>query len=96
MELKKIVLRIAFNIFMRKLNPPSPPTNDEKLHIFIKFKEYKIHDKIGTSGQKNRLTFSSLIFQINNGLKKGYSEHKVCDAVTKSIAPDLTRRTYLE
>ena len=89
MELKKIVLRIAFNIFMRKLNPPSPPTNDEKLHIFIKFKEYKINDKIGTSRQKNRLTFSSLIFQINNGLKKGYSEHKICDAVIKSIAPDL-------
>ena len=66
------------------------------MHTFIKFKEYKINGKIGTPGQKDRLTFSRLIFQINNGLKKRYSEHEICDAVIKSIAPDLALPTYLE
>ena len=66
------------------------------MHTFIKFKEYKINGKIGTPGQKDRLIFSRLIFQINNGLKNGYSEHEICDAVIKSMAPDLALRTYLE
>ena len=66
------------------------------MHTFIKFKEYKINGKIGTLGQKDRLIFSRLIFQINNGLKNGYSEHEICDAVIKSMAPDLALRTYLE
>ena len=74
----------------------SPRTNDEKLHTFIKFKEHKINGKIGTPGQKDRLTFSSWKFQINNVLKKQYSEHEICDSVIKSIAPDLALWTYLE
>ena len=45
---------------------------------------------------KDRLTFSSLVFQIQNGKKKGYSETEICDAVVKSIVPDLSLRTYLE
>ena len=66
------------------------------MHTFIKFKEYEINDKIGTPGQKDRLTFSSSIFQINNGLKNRYSQHEICDAVIKKIAPDLTLGTYVD
>ena len=66
------------------------------MNTFIKLKEYKINGKIGTPRQKDRLTFPSLIFQINNALKKGYGKHEICDAVIKSIAPDLALRTYLE
>ena len=95
MELNKNSFENSFEHFHEETK--SPLTNDEKLHTFIKFKEYKINGKIGTPGQKDRLTFSSLIFQINNGLKKGHiSEYEICDAVIKSIAPDLTLRTYLE
>ena len=96
MELNKNSFENSFEHFQEKTESPSTPTNDEKLHNFIKFKEYKIIGKIGAPVQKDRLTFSSLIFQINNGLKKGYSEHEICDAVNKSIAPDLVLRTYLE
>ena len=59
-------------------------------------KEFKINGKIGTSVEKGRLTFSSLVFQIQNGKKKNYSEVKISDAVVRSIAPDLSLRTYLE
>ena len=73
--------------------PKPTPTNDLKLHTFIKFKEYKINGKIGTPGQRDRPTFWSLVFRMNNGLKKAYSDHEICDAVIKSIAPDLALRT---
>ena len=59
-------------------------------------KEFKINGKIGTSVEKGKLTFSSLVFQIQNGKKKNYSEVKISDAVVRSIAPDLSLRTYLE
>ena len=93
---KKKSFENSFEHFQEETKSPSTPTNDEKLNTFIKFKEYKINCKIGTPGQKDRLTFSSSIFQINNGLKRGYSEHEICDAVIKSIAPDVGLRTYLE
>ena len=96
MELNKNSFENSFEHFQEKTKSPSTPTNDEKLHTFIKFKEYKIIGKIGTPVQKDSLIFSSLIFQINNGLKKRYSEHEICDAVIKSVAPDLALRTYLE
>ena len=96
MELNKNSFENSFEHFQEKTKSPSTPTNNEKLHTFIKFKEYKIIGKIGTPVQKDSLIFSSLIFQINNGLKKRYSEHEICDAVIKSVAPDLALRTYLE
>ena len=38
----------------------------------------------------------SMIFQIQNGLKKNFSESDIYDAVIKSILPDLSLRSYLE
>ena len=96
MDLNKNGFENSFEHFQEETKSPSTLTNDEKLHTFIKFKEYKINGKIGTPRQKDRLNFSSLIFQINKTLKKGYSEHEICDAVIKSIAPDLALRIYLE
>ena len=37
-----------------------------------------------------------LIYQIQNGLKKTFSEKEICDAVINSILPDLPLRIYLE
>ena len=62
------------------------------MHTLIKFKECKINGKIGIYEQKDRLTFSSLVFQINNGLKKRYSKHEIWNGVIKSIEPDLSLR----
>ena len=69
MELNKNSFENSFEHFQEETKSASTPTNDKKLHTFIKFKEYKINGKIGTPGQKDRLTFSSLIFQINDRLK---------------------------
>ena len=94
MDLNKNGFENSFEHFQEETKSPSTPTNDEKLHTFIKFKEYKINGKIATPRQKDRLNFSSFFFKLR--LKKGYSEHEICDAVIKSIVPDLTLRIYLE
>ena len=68
MDLNKNSLENSFEHFQKESKSSSTPSNDEKLHTFIKFKEHKINGKIGTPGQKNKLIFSSLIFQISNRL----------------------------
>ena len=47
-------------------------------------------------GEKDKLSFSSLSYQISNGLKLGYSQEIVCAAVLKAISPGNNLRTYLE
>ena len=58
-------------------------------------REFKINEKIGTPRQKKKLSFMSLIYQIQN-LKKNFSVSDICDAVIKSISPGLLLRSYLE
>ncbi|XP_044227629.1 uncharacterized protein LOC122996129 [Thunnus albacares] len=59
-------------------------------------KEFKISGQIGEPGQKDRLTFSSLARQIENGLSKGYPDSEITDAVIRAITPGLQLRSYLE
>lgn len=59
-------------------------------------KDFKISGQIGEPGQKDRLTFSSLARQIENGLSKGYPESEITDAVIRAITPGLQLRSYLE
>lgn len=44
--------------------------------------------QIGEPGQKDRLTFSSLVRQSESGLNKGYSETDIIDAVICALTPD--------
>ena len=45
--------------------------------------------------QKDRLSFSSLIHQIENGLNNDYTEDEIKEAVIKAINPALSLRSYL-
>ncbi|KAL1278520.1 hypothetical protein QQF64_025193 [Cirrhinus molitorella] len=72
----------------------NPPTT--QLNSLAWRKDYKISGQIGEPGQKNRLTFSSLARQIENGLSRGYSETEIVDAVIRAIVPGLQLRSYLE
>lgn len=56
-------------------------------------KEFKISGQIGDPRQKDRLTFSSLARQIDNGLSKGYPEPEIVDAVIRAIVPGLQLRS---
>lgn len=62
-----------------------------------KFKrDFKISGQIGDASQKDRLSFSSLVHQIENGLKNDYTEDEIKEAVIKAINPALSLRSYLE
>ena len=62
-----------------------------------KFKcDFKISGQIGNVSQKDRLNFSSLAHQIENGLKNDYTEDEIKEAVIKAIKPARSLRSYLE
>lgn len=62
-----------------------------------KFKrDFKILGQIGDVSQKDRLSFTSLVHRIENGLKNDYTEDETEGTFTKAINPALTLRRYLE
>ena len=71
--------------------PKAPETNnttvkaEQKPAVSIsKFKSnFKISGQIGDVSQKDRLSFSSLVHQIENGLKNDYTEDEMKEAVIK-------------
>lgn len=59
-------------------------------------REFKISGQIGEPGQKDKLRFSSLAHQIEQGIIKGFPKSEIVDAVVKDIAPGLQLCSYLE
>ena len=51
---------------------------------------------VGGEEQKDRLSFISLISQIDAGMDKGYKEREIIDAVVRANSPSLKLRSYLE
>ena len=47
-------------------------------------------------GEKDKLSYTSLSFQIQNAKKLGYSQENICGAVIKAISPSNYLRTYFE
>ena len=52
--------------------------------------------QVGEIGQKDKLSYVSLIRQIVAGIDKGYAEKEVIQAVINSISPGLSIRSYFE
>jgi hypothetical protein len=77
-----------------------PVVEDEsgtsRIYDIYKLKELKISGTIGGVGEKDRLSYTSLSYQIANARKLGYPEQGICAAVIKSISPSNNLRTYLE
>lgn len=46
-------------------------------------KDFKIFGQIGEPNQKDKLSFSSLEHQVENGLRKGYTELEIVEAVIR-------------
>ncbi|KAK7902008.1 hypothetical protein WMY93_018777 [Mugilogobius chulae] len=59
-------------------------------------KDFRIVGQIGEVGQKDKLNFTCLERQIERGLKKGYEEGEIVEAVIQAIAPDVKLKSYLE
>ena len=61
-----------------------------------RWREFKISGQIGSPGQKDKLTYSALSFQIVNAVQRGFAEADICAAIIKAIVPGEDLRTYLE
>lgn len=72
-----------------QLPPGRPP------EVTIK-REFRIHGQIGERGQRDKLSFTNLMHQIDMGLNKGHSEVEITEAVVKAISPGLSIRDMLE
>ena len=59
-------------------------------------RDFKIIGQVGEVGQKEKLSYISLICLIGAGLGKGYPENEVVHAVINAISPGLSIRSYLE
>ena len=59
-------------------------------------REYKLSGQIGEPGQTEKLTFVSLMHQIDSGLKRGFKESEIVDAVICAISPHSSLRSYVE
>ena len=59
-------------------------------------RDFRITGMVSPQGQKDQLSFMSLNRQVEDGLKRGYSEREVIDAIIKCISPSLPLRDYIE
>ncbi|XP_043970233.1 v-maf avian musculoaponeurotic fibrosarcoma oncogene homolog Gb isoform X1 [Gambusia affinis] len=74
------------------------PTNPIVAHppeVTIR-REFKINGQIGERGQRDKLSYSNLIHQIEMGLKRNHSEVEIIEAVVRAISPGLPLRDMLE
>ena len=59
-------------------------------------REFKLSGQIGEPGQTEKLSFGSLMHQIASGLKRGYKESEIVDALIRAISPYSSLRSYVE
>ena len=59
-------------------------------------RDFKIHGLVAGDKFKDGLTFVSLSQQIDAGVKAGYKENEIIDAVIRAVSPSLQLRSYLE
>ena len=61
-----------------------------------KLKEFKIKGKIGDPKKDGSLSYTSLVFQMQQGKEQGFSSSEVCAAVIQAIEPGHSLRGFLE
>ena len=59
-------------------------------------KDFKISGQIGEPGHKDKLSFSSLVHQLDNAVERKIPEQEIIGAVIRAIQPGLSLRGYLE
>ena len=73
-------------------------TKETKINLDVsnvQRREFKIHGVVAGDNFKDGLSFVSLSRQIDAGLKAGYKENEIIDAVIRAVSPSLQLRSYL-
>ena len=82
------------------IDPGTKPANEnpmDKLLTTSAFRrQFKINGQIGEPEQKDKLSFTSLVRQIQTGLSQGYKEEEIVDGVIRAITPGMVLCRYLE
>ena len=89
------------NLLQQKMtgtNEPSPANKSVSIKPAMVMKELKFKGVIGGEdvSEKDRLTFSSLCYQIRNAQKIGHQEQTICDAILTAISPSNHLKTFFE
>lgn len=71
------------------------PPLDRLPEVMIQ-REFRIHGLVGDRGQKDRLSFTNLMHQIDIGLCRGHGEAEITEAVVKAITPGHSIRGMLK
>lgn len=80
------------------LKSPEPPLRGPS-HMLPEVtlrREFKICGQIGESGQRDKLSYLSLVRQIEIGAEKGHAESEITEAVIRAVSPGLPIRDMLE
>lgn len=59
-------------------------------------RDFKIHGVVAGDNFKDGLSYVSLARQIDAGIKAGYKESEIIEAVIRAVSPSLQLRSYLE
>ena len=59
-------------------------------------KDFKIKGQIGEVGEKEKISYVSLMHQINEAKSSGYDEEDIINSVIRAMTPSLTLRNVLE
>lgn len=70
-------------------SPKTRPEPTQTLQEVTLRREFKICGQIGENGQKDKLSYLSLVSQIENGSEKGHSETEIVEAVIRAISPGM-------
>ena len=84
--------------------PPSPTTlpattpDQVTLSVLTNLmkRDFKISGQIGEPGQRDRITYTSLMRQLDAAQAKGYTDRELVEAVIRAISPGMRLRSYLE
>lgn len=76
--------------------PRVQPEQTHTLQEVTLRREFKISGQIGEPGQRDKLSYLSLVRQIELGTEKGHSEKEIVEAVIRAISPGLPLRDMLE
>lgn len=79
-----------------KMSVKEQVTRHEPIPEVTLRREFRVFGQIGEAGQKEKLSYTSLNNQIESGVRKGYAEAEIIEAVIRAVSPGLPLRELLE
>ncbi|RXN17604.1 Retrovirus-related Pol poly from transposon [Labeo rohita] len=78
------------------MNVKEPTTRHDSIPEVTLRREFRVFGQTGEAGQKEKLSYTSLNNQIESGVRKGYAEAEIIEAVIRAVSPGLPLRELLE